>query len=121
LGQLYLAKEVPSQAEAWLRQALAADPHDAETCFALARTLDLQNRSDEANQLRQQAQAIQDDAARLRALFDKIVQDPSAVVPRVEAGQLCQRRGQAGEALRWFQGALTIDPRDRATHRALAE
>jgi tetratricopeptide (TPR) repeat protein len=121
LGQLYLEKEAPDQAESWLRRALAADPHDPETCFALARALDLQNRSEEAMKYRQQAQAIRDDADRLRTLFEKIVQEPQAVAPRVEAGLLCQRRGQPGEALRWLQGALAIDPRDRAAHRALAD
>lgn len=121
LGQVYLEMEAPDQAETWLRRALAADPHDPETCFALARALDLQNRSEEAMPLRRQAQAIRDDADRLRTLFEKIVQDPQAVAPRVEAGLLCQRRGQAGEALRWLQGALAIDPRDCAAHRALAD
>jgi tetratricopeptide (TPR) repeat protein len=121
LGQLYLEKEAPDQAEIWLRRALAADSHDPEVCFALARALDLQNHSDDAASWRRQAQTIRDDADRLRVLFEKIVQEPQAVAPRVEAGRLCQRRGQPGEALRWLNGALAIDPHDRAVHRALAD
>jgi tetratricopeptide (TPR) repeat protein len=120
-GKLAMQAGRPAEAEAWLRKAVAAFPHDAGSNFQLALCLERLGKTAEAEAFHRRRREIEADMKHLQALYPKTLQAPNDPAPRLEAGLICLRNGQPKEALRWFEGALQADPRHQPTHRALAD
>ncbi len=120
-GRIALHAGLATEAEIWLRQSVAADPHDQESLYLLQQCLLRTGKKGEAAVYEAKGKQIEADLKRLDELNRLVAEAPGNAALRHEAGTLCLRHGQDQEALRWFSGALQQDPRHRPTHRALAE
>jgi tetratricopeptide (TPR) repeat protein len=120
-GKLAMQEGRPAEAEGWLRQAVAAYPHDAGTNYQLALCLERLGKTAEAETYHRRRREVEADMKRLQALYPQTLKDPRDPAPRLEAGRICLRNGQPKEARRWFEGALAADPQHRPTHQALAD
>ncbi len=109
-----------AEAEEYLQQALAAAPFDLDICYALAQCLRRQQKVEQAEKLQARWKKMDADLQRLRQLHQDIGKDPNNPAPRFQAGEICLRNGQTKEALRWFAGALRVDPKHAPTLKALA-
>ncbi len=119
-GLLAMDAGAYADAEASLRKAERADPFDQEICYNLGQCLEKLDRPAEAKPFFERAEALDRDSQELRALAVQIGKKPDDAGLRYQAGAICLRNGQKGEALRWWGGALQIDPLHRETHAALA-
>jgi Flp pilus assembly protein TadD len=120
-GQSALDEHHPAGAEPILRRAAALAPNDQEVQYQLAVCLGQLGRAEEARRHVERARQIEADLLRLEKAFAATVRTPTDPAPRIEAGRICLRNGQPGEALRWLNGALAVDPGHKPTHAALAE
>ena len=120
-GRLAAQEGKLAEAEGWLRQAVAAYPHDASSNSQLALCLERLGKTAEAETFHRRRREIEADMKRLAELYPETLQHPDDPAPRLEAGRICQRNGQPKEALRWFQGALQADPNHKPTHQALGD
>jgi tetratricopeptide (TPR) repeat protein len=120
-GRFALNQKRPADAEPLLRRAAELSPNDHEVHFVLASCLGQLNRTEEAARHLERFKQIQADMARLDKAFQAMVKAPGDPGPRLEAGVVCLRNGQAAEGLRWLFGALDLAPDHKPTHRALAE
>ena len=107
-------------AERHLQQAIAKLPADREIHMTLASCLRQLDKTQEADQVLNRAKQIDADLKLLAAASDRAVNAPSDPKPKHDAGVICLRNGQHGQAVRWFSGALQIDPKYKPTHTALA-
>ena len=87
----------------------------------LAACLRHQGRGDEAEKFAARTKAIDADLRALADASERAAKDPKDPAPRHEAGVVCLRNGQDEQALRWFAGALQVDPKYRPTHKELSE
>jgi predicted Zn-dependent protease len=120
-GKLLLDLESASAAEPLLRRAAEAMPFDHHAQFHYAICLGSLNRAEEAAAYQKRGEAIEADAKKLEEALGQTLKTPGDPKPHLEAGRICMRNGREGEGLRWMMGALQCDPKDRATHEALAE
>jgi Flp pilus assembly protein TadD len=120
LGKAAMDEQDFTEAEKWLRRARDVDPYDHETLYPLARCLFRRKKKEEAEKLFARAKRLEADWNRLLSLNQKVGKAGRDPALRLEAGKICLRNGQPQEALRWFSGALQIDPNHKATHQALA-
>lgn len=108
-------------AEPFFRQALSGLPADRELNLNMAGCLRRLGRADEAEKYARRALEIDADLKLLADASKRAAENPADVAARYDAGRVCLRNGQAHQAMRWFSGALQVDPRHRSTHEALAE
>jgi tetratricopeptide (TPR) repeat protein len=120
-GQFALGEHRPADAERLLRRAVALAPNDHEVHYQLGVCLQQLDLPEEARQHVERAKQIEADLIRLEKVFAATVRAPTDPAPRLEAGQLCLRNGQAAEGLRWLNGALEVAPGHKPTHAALAD
>ncbi len=120
-GQLALAEQRPEDAEPVLRRAAELAPNDRKAHYHLGLCLEQLGRKDEARRHLERSKQIESDLMRLEKAFVAMVRSPADPAPRVEAGEVCLRNGQAAEALRWFHGALDVAPNYKPAHAALAD
>src|SRR5207248_5090051 len=90
-----------------------------ETYQALATTLRLLNRQEEAQRYEAKRQALEHDLRRMEDLTKEIIQRPRDAALRCEAGTILLRLGQDEQAARWLASALLIDPGHAPTKEAL--
>jgi tetratricopeptide (TPR) repeat protein len=121
LGLLAQDEGMFAEAENYLQQAITAAPFDPDACYALAQCLHRQKKTDRAQKLEARWKKIDADLQRLRQLHQDIGKEPNHPMPRFQAGEICLRNGQTAEALRWFAGALQVDPQHAPTRKALAD
>ena len=108
-------------AEKWLRKAAAAAPHDRKAHAALARCLEQQGKSADAEAARGEVRRIDADLRRLDELSRAVIHAPDDAALRVEGGLLFLRGGEPEEGVRWLNHALRLDPSRADARRALAE
>jgi tetratricopeptide (TPR) repeat protein len=120
-GKIALYQGHVTEAEPWLRQTLELDPYDSEGLSLLILCLHQQEKHAEARALSGQLKQVEADLDELAQLNREVLKDPENAGPRCQAGLLCLRNGQEQEGLRWFAGALQVDPQHRPTHQALAD
>jgi tetratricopeptide (TPR) repeat protein len=97
-------------AEKWYRQALVQDPFDYDACFGLAQCLRALGRPGEARKYEARRARVERDLNRLRALHAQLGKNPNDLELAYEAGLICLRNGQKGEARRWFRNVLQRNP-----------
>ncbi len=121
-GKLEHDTENYAEAERWLRKALERKPRDTEARYALF--LCLQAQPDRHGDARQEWQRLEHDrklqgrlVRLLRTELDQGRNDPNLAA---EAGELFLEVGEDQKGLYWLNRALAIDPRNAASHRALA-
>jgi tetratricopeptide (TPR) repeat protein len=108
-------------AEAWLRKALAARPHDRAALYALSQCLRNQGRHDEARKHQQEADRVRADEQRMGELMRQALDSPEDADVRCEVGRVFLRNSMAEDGVRWLRSALVHDPWHPGAHRALAE
>jgi predicted Zn-dependent protease len=119
-GKLALQAGMPAEAESWLRQSLAHDPHDRDTNYALYLCLREQGRADEAARVLETVEQIRANQQRVADLSRQVAASPRDPNLRCEVGVLCLRNGQTQEGVRWLRSALQLDPGHRGALQALA-
>jgi predicted Zn-dependent protease len=120
-GKIALEIESPATAETWLRQAVADYPFDAQANYLLAQALEKQGKDEEARRYDAARIRIEGDLKALEEAFHRVVKEPRAPEPRLQAGRICLRNGRADEGERWLLSALELVPEHAATRAALAE
>jgi Tfp pilus assembly protein PilF len=107
-------------AEARLQKALALAPFDHEANHMMVLCLRRAGKSKEMEAFEARIRRIEEDLLRLGKLTAELKESPNNAQLRVEIGQIFLGRGERGEAERWLQSALQIDPNCPAAHEALA-
>jgi Flp pilus assembly protein TadD len=121
-GAQALAAGDETEAVTLMRRARDRDPGNliaqTQLAFALART----GRAAEAAEARARADALKVDLDRISDLVGGPLQArPNDPAVHAEIAHIALRTGRPDEALRWFHGALQVDPGYAPTHRALAQ
>jgi tetratricopeptide (TPR) repeat protein len=121
-GKLELQSGNYDEAERWARKALERSPGDPEARYTLYECLNSQeNREQEAAQELARWEQTKRDRDRLtRLLRTELDRKPKDADLAAEAGTLLLEQGEAQRGLFWLRRALAIDPRNAASHRALA-
>jgi tetratricopeptide (TPR) repeat protein len=118
-GQLALEDENdPASAEQWLERAVAIDSADQEALYALTRALTMQGKHDEAKKWAPRLKQLKEDMARYRTIVRTVAKEPGNLELRTEAARICARLGRKGEARRWLETVLRIDPTYQPAHAA---
>lgn len=120
-GKLELAAGKLTDAEEWLRRAVAAAPFEREIVYAFFQCLQQLGKSEEARTLQERLTRIESDLKRVAEVTREISRQPRDAGLRCEAGQILLRNGQEEEGLRWLNSALQENPRHQPTHQALAD
>jgi tetratricopeptide (TPR) repeat protein len=120
-ARLALALGQPRQAEAFARRALQESPLDQYALYALARSLNAQERRQEARAVEEQLDQIKRDLRIVSRCREELAKNPSDVSLRHEIGAAYLRVGRPGEALVWLNSVLERDPGHRPTLQALAD
>jgi Flp pilus assembly protein TadD len=120
-GLVALDQKRASEAEDFLRRAVAQAPHNREANYNLYQSLLRQDKNDEAKERMAVVQRLDADLARLDAVTKAVIQSPGDAALRLEGGQLFLRNDQEEEGVRWLQQAVHLDPTLRPAHRALAD
>ena len=120
-GQIELDQGRAAEAEAWLRKAVEARPHDSRVAYSLSRCLLALGRRDEAAKLSARVTQLDADVRRLDKVCQAVMERPNDAALRCEGGLLFLRNGERDEGLRWLRQALRIDPNNKEARDALAE
>jgi predicted Zn-dependent protease len=120
-GKIALVVETPAAAEKWFRRAVADYPYDPQSNYLLAQALRKQGREAEARDYEVTCKRLESDLKALHENFKRVLKDPTAAEPRLQAGLICLRNGRADEGERWLLSALEQAPDHAATRAALAE
>jgi len=119
-GKVALERGHPSEAETWLRQAVAEAPFDYQANYTLLMCLNTRGSPQEKKKYKRQVQRIEKDFQRMQDLTVELQRKPREVVLRCEIGQIFLRNGAELQGLRWLKSALQIDPQCVAAHQMLA-
>jgi tetratricopeptide (TPR) repeat protein len=109
------------KAEACLRKAKAANPHDHLADLWLELCLAQLGRKAEAMKLAEERRRFERELIRLDDLIKQVAKSPDEPKPRHEAGDVCARLGRDEEALRWWKSALNEKSDFEPAHRSLAD
>jgi Tfp pilus assembly protein PilF len=120
-GRLALQYELPTEAEKWLRRAVAERPAEHDVLSSLYQCLQMTGKHQEAAEIQAKLKAIESDLSQLREAIRQIATTPHDPEPRYQAGLILLRNGKDQEGLRWLASALVENPRHAATHLALAD
>lgn len=120
-GRFALDEKRPADAEPLLRRAAELAPGDHEVQRELGVCLGQLDRHEEAEQHLKRSKEIEADLILLEKTLAEMAKAPNDPAPRRRAGEICLRNGQVSEGLRWLFGVLDIDPKDKETHRILAD
>jgi Tfp pilus assembly protein PilF len=120
-GRLEFELDRPSEAEAWLKKALAADPSDRRANHLLYQCLRLQGKEKEAQEQLAKSERVAADLKRLGEIMTETMNErPNDPDLHCELGVLYLNYGQDRQGLHWLERALEIDPKHRGAHQALA-
>jgi tetratricopeptide (TPR) repeat protein len=120
-GRLALARGQPDRAEAWLRRAVAALPHDQELLYNLVQCLQRRGRDAEAKEYADRLRRIEEDARSMGSLMQRVLKTPTSAPLRHEIGVVFLRNGFEEDGVGWLRTALEQDPRYGPAHQALAD
>lgn len=120
-GQLALLAGDEAAAERDLARAAGLDPGNLVIRSQYALVLARNGKVAEARREQADGERLKADLERITALVEGPLQsNPSDPAVRHEIAQIALRAGQLGEALRWYESALKVDPDYLPTHRVLA-
>ena len=108
-----------SEAESWLRQAVAWTPYDYAANFTLHQCLQQLGKKDDAKRYLEEAERISKDQSRLRILIKELANKPFDLALCSEAGVLFLRNGQEKEGIQLLETALQQDPQNAPACQAL--
>ena len=120
-GQIELNSGRPADAERWFRAALSQTPYEVEVLYNLERSLNVQGKTSEAEEVKKRrlvAESDQKDVAKLMREIDKNPADPE---PRRQMAIRLMRNGMAAAAKHWLEVALQHNPRHAPTHETMAD
>jgi tetratricopeptide (TPR) repeat protein len=120
-GQLELARGNAAEARLWLQRAERRLPPDLDTYQALTTACRLLNRVEEAQAYESKRQQLERDLRRMEELTKQIIDRPTDVALRSEAGITLLRLGQQQQGARWLMSALLLDPQNEPARKALAD
>jgi tetratricopeptide (TPR) repeat protein len=121
LGKVALAQGKLDEARRWLEKAVKQVPYDREAVHTLAQCYQQMDRPADARSCQERLKAIAADREVLREAVRQMLVRPHDPLPRLLAGQVFLKAGNANEALRWFESALQEDPGHVPTHQALRD
>jgi tetratricopeptide (TPR) repeat protein len=110
-----------TEAERWLRRAVAVVPYEYEVVYSFVLVLRQNKKTEEAEDWDARRDRIDADLERINLLMRAIVSYPTDPTPRHEAGMILLRNGQEEAGLHWLANALEQDPNYRPSHELLAE
>jgi predicted Zn-dependent protease len=119
-GKLELVARRPDRAEPWLRKAVARAPHDRLVVYEIGRCLQQVNKTKEAEKWFARLREIEAEQKKLKALSNRLLQNPANADLRCEMGQIYLRNDLPNDGLKWLNSALRENPRHRLTHITLA-
>jgi len=105
----------------YLDSAARLTPQEPRVHRSLAMALRLSGNSARGKVHQELSEKLAKDSRRLSEIVDMLRASPDRVDLRHEAGQIMAANAFHGEALGWWKSALTIDPKHRPSHLALAE
>jgi tetratricopeptide (TPR) repeat protein len=112
----------PGDAEPLLRSALALEPRHFDACYNLMLCLNRLKRPEEAAQMRDRVNRIEQDQKRLIAITTReMTAAPQNPVLHCELGEIYLRLGMPERALHWLYAGLKIDPNYRRAHEILRD
>ena len=121
-GRLALQDEQLTDAERWLRQAVAILPYNITAHLYLANALSRQQKTAEAETQQSRADQLQGWQTQLRKLCQRELADrPYDPILYSEIGILETRLGRPDRGYHWLQLALSQAPNAAPVHAALAE
>jgi tetratricopeptide (TPR) repeat protein len=121
-GQFALVDRQPAEAERWLRRAVKVWPDDYQAQWLLFRSLQDQNKADQARAQRRVAEEVKNRAERLGELTSRqLTINPLDPALHYEMGVLLLRSGHEDTAAGWLLSALRLDPNHGPAHAALAD
>jgi Tfp pilus assembly protein PilF len=119
-GRAAMQRNDPASAEPALRQAVRAEPGDAEALHLLVLCLRAQRKDGEADELGRQLDSLRKDLRRLTELMRMIGPALTDAAPCHEAGVIALRIGRTQQGLNLLHDALRRKGDHRATHTVLA-
>jgi tetratricopeptide (TPR) repeat protein len=111
----------PEKAESYARRALQELPLDQRALYNLSRSLNVQGRKQEAQEVEKQLAQVTKDLAIVARVWDRLAKDSTNLQLRYEMGDAYLRLKRPGDALVWLNSVLDRDPEHRATLQLLAD
>lgn len=112
----------PEGAEAWLRKALAINPSDRQTHYALYQSLLQQGREREAEEQHKKLLRIEAAITRMIEIANRLLpKNPRDAKLAYELGSIMMELGYYDNGVSWLLKAVEYDPLLDAAHRDLAE
>jgi len=117
---LYRGKmaEDPIEQEKYFRRALKSDPYLSEAMWHLARCLEKQQRSQEAQEFQARHKKMEKDFRRLKTTFDMLEKSPSPAL-LAQIAEIYLELGLPDNARRFFGKVLQLDPNNRKALEAI--
>jgi tetratricopeptide (TPR) repeat protein len=110
-----------SQAETWLRQALASKPSLQPAHYTLILVLGQQGKIEESEKSKEQLRNVEADLRRMDELVHQSMSAPLNPQLRYEVARLLLKIGEDQEGENWLRMVLLLDPYHIAARQALAE
>jgi tetratricopeptide (TPR) repeat protein len=120
-GQLELDNDNPQEALPWLQRAEKQAPFDKDAVQNLAVAYRLLKQDREAAEYEGKKQKIDQDYRRMEELTKQIIENPSDVSLRYEAGSVLVGLGNLREGVPWLLSALLIDHSHEPTRKLLTQ
>jgi tetratricopeptide (TPR) repeat protein len=115
-----LSSSEPEKAEVYARRALAELPLDKHALHILSRSLNLQGRKEEAQEVEKLLAQVIEDLATVARVWDRLAEDSTNLDLRYVLGNTYLRLGRPGDALVWLNSILDREPQHRSTLQLLA-
>jgi tetratricopeptide (TPR) repeat protein len=110
-----------SQAEMWLRQAVAARPSFQPAYYALILVLGQEGKDAEAEKCQKQLQSVEAELKQMDDLIHQAMKEPFNPQLRYEVARLLLKLGEDQEGENWLQMVLLLDPYHPGARQILAE
>ena len=119
LSKVLLAKGVPAEARKVLEPVITRAPFDREALDAMAGVLGRMGERDEEAKVRSRLETVRRDLKLADDYMAEIGKDPRAVGPRLSLAELLWKNGRLGDATRWAESVLEIQPANEAAKAIL--
>jgi tetratricopeptide (TPR) repeat protein len=120
-AKLYFLEKRYSAAQDCLRRALAVDPSERAVNYLLYQCFKKAGKKAAARAQHAKFKQLDKDLARTAEILrHDLAKDRRNPDLYYELGRIFSRHGRPDRGLFWFQHALTLNPKHRATHQALA-
>jgi tetratricopeptide (TPR) repeat protein len=120
-GRLAMAQGQAGEAEPWLRQAVAQDPHDRQSRYDFCLCLQRLGKDEEAQESRKILKAIDEDAERYQQLIAAMETRPNDLAVPCAIAEILLRNGQDKQAVGWLNGVLRQNEHYQKAHQLLSD